>query len=232
MDGVPGVGVELSVGRLLRGVQVGVVLVLALLLRCLYVVGWMRSKWGRASRVAADGGRVATLMVLGSGGHTTEMLEFVGRMEPARYAPRIYAVAATDTHSAGAVRAAEDARGRKDFAVARIPRSREVGQSWTSTVVSTARACLYCLVLVGRTRPGLVLVNGPGTCLPVLWSHFFWRVVGVLPLRSRAVFVETVARVKKPSLTGRLARPLVDLYFVQWEDLLGGAAIYTQGLVL
>ena len=104
--------------------------------------------------------------------------------------------------------------------------------SWTSTVASTARACLYCLILVFRTQPELVLINGPGTCLPVLWSHFFWRAVGVLPLRSRAVFVETVARVKKPSLTGRLARPLVDLYFVQWEDLLGGAAIHTRGLLL
>ena len=222
----------LSMGPAVRFLQVAAGLGLVLVLRCAYVVLWMRSAWGRAARDLPAGGKVATVIVLGSGGHTTEMLELSMRMDPERYSPRVYAVAATDTHSAGAVRAAEAARQRTDHAVARIPRSREVGQSWTSTVASTARACLYCLVLVFRTQPELVLINGPGTCLPVLWSHFFWRAVGVLPLRSRAVFVETVARVKKPSLTGRLARPLVDLYFVQWEDLLGGAAIHTRGLLL
>jgi beta-1,4-N-acetylglucosaminyltransferase len=55
-----------------------------------------------------------------------------------------------------------------------IPRSREVGQSWTTSVLTTAWACLVALRIVWTAWPSLVLVNGPGTCLPVcIAAHAF-----------------------------------------------------------
>ena len=43
--------------------------------------------------------RVATLIVLGSGGHTTEMLRLIGGLDGARYGPVTLVVAATDDRS-------------------------------------------------------------------------------------------------------------------------------------
>lgn len=42
---------------------------------------------------------VKTLIVLGSGGHTGEMLKMVATLDPFRHSPRIYVVAATDAIS-------------------------------------------------------------------------------------------------------------------------------------
>ncbi|KAG7165907.1 UDP-N-acetylglucosamine transferase subunit ALG14-like, partial [Homarus americanus] len=42
---------------------------------------------------------VKTLVVLGSGGHTGEMLKMVATLDPFCYSPRVYVVAATDAIS-------------------------------------------------------------------------------------------------------------------------------------
>ena len=52
-----------------------------------------------APRAAGDG-RVPTLVVLGSGGHTTEMLRLLGGLDASRYGPVTLVVAASDTTSA------------------------------------------------------------------------------------------------------------------------------------
>lgn len=39
---------------------------------------------------------VKTLVVLGSGGHTVEMLKMVAALDPVKYSPRMYVVADTD----------------------------------------------------------------------------------------------------------------------------------------
>jgi beta-1,4-N-acetylglucosaminyltransferase len=36
---------------------------------------------------------------------------------------------------------------------------------------------------------------------------------------ASVIYVESLSRVRRLSLTGRLMRPLADLYFVQWEEL-------------
>ena len=37
---------------------------------------------------------------------------------------------------------------------------------------------------------------------------------------AKIIYVESFARVKKPSLTGKLLYPFADLFIVQWEDML------------
>ena len=48
-----------------------------------------------------------------------------------------------------------------------IPRSREVGQSYCWSVLTTIKACLYAIPQAIWINPDLLLVNGPGTCLPL-----------------------------------------------------------------
>ncbi|KAJ0082689.1 hypothetical protein Patl1_10136 [Pistacia atlantica] len=47
-----------------------------------------------------------------------------------------------------------------------IYRSREVGQSYISSVWTTLLAIAHALWLMIRIRPQVVLCNGPGTCIP------------------------------------------------------------------
>ena len=46
--------------------------------------------------------------------------------------------------------------------------SREVKQSWLSTVFSTLKAILYAIPIIYEDRPDLLLLNGPGTCIPIV----------------------------------------------------------------
>ena len=106
-----------------------------------------------------------TLVVLGSGGHTTEILSLCRAMDVSRYVPATFVVADSDHLSEAR---AEDTllntawvshRDRCRFW--RVPRAREVGQSWLSTVGTTAFACAHAFGIVTTVRPELILVNGP-----------------------------------------------------------------------
>ncbi|CAI5475494.1 unnamed protein product [Closterium sp. Yama58-4] len=100
-----------------------------------------------------------------------------------------------------------------------VYRSREVGQSYITSVATTIIATLHAMLLVARVRPQLLLCNGPGTCLPICIAVFTLHVLGVQS--SSIVFVESVARVHHLSLTGRLLHRvgIVDWFFVQWPHL-------------
>lgn len=103
-------------------------------------------------------------------------------------------------------------------AVETIPRSREVGQSWLSTVWTTLVALVMTILVLLRWRPRVLVVNGPGTCVPVVLSAWVWRYLGVS--RTRIVFVESACRVETLSLTGIIMyRLLADRVLVQWPGL-------------
>jgi beta-1,4-N-acetylglucosaminyltransferase len=156
-----------------------------------------------------------TLVVLGSGGHTTEMLDLIKNLNPKRYTPLVYVIATTDTTTEIRVQAMG---GRLPDSTWRIPRSREVGQSYSSSIATTLYSFLHAIYLVGSVRPGLVLCNGPGTCLPIAVVAFALRVLAVC--ECEIIFVESFCRVTSLSLTGRLLYNLVDSFVVHWEPLL------------
>ncbi|CAI5970223.1 unnamed protein product [Closterium sp. NIES-65] len=163
-----------------------------------------------------------------SWGHTAEMLCLVGALDHGRYSPRCYIAAATDAISLPKARQLEQALAQEAPAPAlpvpppsylSVYRSREVGQSYLTSVLTTIAATLHAMLLVARVRPQLLLCNGPGTCLPICIAVFTLHVLGVQS--SSIVFVESVARVDHLSLTGRLLHRLgiVDRFFVQWPHL-------------
>ena len=172
------------------------VVLLALLVRC---------------RRRRNSNRIATLVVLGSGGHTAEMLRLVADFDFDRYGPLTLVTAATDTTSRAK---AERELPREALATARwaaIPRAREVGQSFGSSVPSTLHALWACMHLIWTAAPELVLVNGPGTCVPV-------AVLGRLS-GSRVIFVESWCRVQSLSLTGRIMYWVAHRFVVHWPEL-------------
>ena len=189
-------------------------------------------------RRPADGPPLRTLVVLGSGGHTAEMFALLRALPPSRYAPRVYVLADTDTTSAVKVDAHEATIGARlavdetvddaelelltGHALVRIPRSREVGQRYVTSAFTTARAAMHAMGLVWRETPDVVLSNGPGTCVPICLAAFASRVLG-RGTKTAVVYVESVCRVRRLSLTGEILYRLriADALFVQWEGLLG-----------
>jgi len=66
--------------------------------------------------------------------------------------------------------------------------------------------------ILRRERPQLILSTGAGPAVPfALAGRFLFRI--------RVVFVETITRIKRPSLTGRIMYRLTNEFFYQWESL-------------
>ena len=118
---------------------------------------------------------VKTMVVLGSGGHTAEMMALLRKLNRGTFAPLLYVIARSDHTSAQRIEAFERecAPGGATHRLLRLPRSREVGQSYFTSVFTTLRALVHATYLVYRHRPSVVLCNGPGTCIPICaaaWS--------------------------------------------------------------
>lgn len=196
----------------------GALTVIALLATLALVQRWRR-------RRAPDKASVRVLAVLGSGGHTAEMLRLLPSLCANEAYSRIdFVLAETDTSSrASAERLqGELARAKRPLppiAFHTIPRSREVGQSYASSVLTTLRATASAIATVVGCRSDLILCNGPGTCLPVCVIARASALV--MPRATKIVYVESVARVRTLSLTGRIVwrLGLADGFFVQWHEL-------------
>ena len=171
-------------------------------------------KQGPGTATAKRTKPISTVVVLGSGGHTTEMLQLLQYLAPQHYTPLTFIVARTDTTSLPRVTAMGV---RSADAIHFIPRSREVGQSYASSILTTLWSLVYSLGLVLWIRPGLLLCNGPGTCLPIAVWTFLGRILGLW--EGKIIFCESFCRVKTLSLTGKLLYPIVDLFVVHWEQL-------------
>lgn len=159
--------------------------------------------------------KVSTLVVLGSGGHTTEMLHLLSKIQTQRYQPLFYVLADTDHTSKAKFEASPLAPRAADYI--RIPRAREVGESWAWSLVKTVYACIYAVAVVARKRPELIICNGPGTCLPVCLAAFALRCCFLLDVHI--VFCESFCRVRTLSLTGKILYKIADRFVVQWPNL-------------
>ncbi|XP_076897275.1 uncharacterized protein LOC143550530 [Bidens hawaiensis] len=166
---------------------------------------------------------LSTLVVLGSGGHTAEMINLLNVLQKDRFAPRFYIAAATDNMSLQKARVFEDVLDDKTSLQGpefmQIYRSREVGQSYITSVGTTLYALGHALWLMVKIRPQVILCNGPGTCIPICAIAFIFKVLGIR--WSNIFYVESIARVKRLSLSGLLLYKLrmADQLFVQWPQL-------------
>ncbi|KAI4579906.1 hypothetical protein MJT46_001274 [Ovis ammon polii x Ovis aries] len=166
---------------------------------------------------------LSLLVVAGSGGHTTEILRLLENLSNA-YSPRHYIVADTDEMSTHKINSFEQIRADRnpsatfpEYYVHRIPRSREVQQSWLSSVLTTLYSMCLSFPLTYRVKPDLVLCNGPGTCVPICISALLLGILGIK--KVIIVYVESICRVEHLSLSGKILFHLSDYFIVQWPTL-------------
>ena len=122
---------------------------------------------------------------------------------------RLRAREVEDDRHAGDGRVRHAAHDR--LATLAVRRAREVGQSFGSSVPSTLHALWACVQLLWTAVPELVLVNGPGTCVPVA---VLARLFG-----SRVIFAESWCRVSTLSLTGCIMYWVAHRFVVHWPEL-------------
>lgn len=159
-----------------------------------------------------------TIICIGSGGHTTEMLKLMKDLDFQKYYPRYYFVANNDTTSITKVEEFERSRGQVDgYKIIKIPRSRIVHQSYFTSIFSTIYSIIYSFPIVCLLRADLVLCNGPGTCIPVCGISFLLKTAFITD--TKIVFVESFCRTKTFSLTGKILMYLADNIIVQWPYL-------------
>ncbi|KAI9361806.1 UDP-N-acetylglucosamine transferase subunit alg14 [Pilaira anomala] len=158
-----------------------------------------------------------TCIVLGSGGHTAEMLQLIKSLDPERYTPRSYIVANTDKLSEEKAIEYEQSLIKGSFDIYKIPRARKVGQSMSSVPWTMLLALLTCTKVLIQSWPDLILCNGPGSCIPICMLAYIPRVVGIKKIEI--IYIESFARVDTLSLSGKLLYPFVDRFLVQWPEL-------------
>lgn len=171
---------------------------------------------------------------LGSGGHTAEMIALLSGVDKSRYTPRTYVYCRGDSMSVQLVSDLE--QSQQAYSLLALPRARRVGQSWISTLGTALWTLLwavhYTFFVPLRARPSqpwvdVLLVNGPGTCVVLVLVMYIRRVLGLH--FTRIIYVESFARVKSLSLSGRLLRPLVDTFVVQWPGASEGDQVTYRG---
>lgn len=89
-------------------------------------------------------------------------------------------------------------------------RSREVGQSYLTSVGTTLLAMSHALWLMIRIRPQVVLSNGPGTCVPLYIIAFLFKVAGII---GHLFFMPRVYQEKTSSSSLCWLSRVVDLFY-------------------
>ncbi|KAE8843609.1 hypothetical protein PTNB73_09326 [Pyrenophora teres f. teres] len=147
--------------------------------------------------------------------------------------------------------------GPDHYNIAVLPRARKIHQP----LLTTPFTCLYTLLsafkpllssppllpdqppttpyeAAAADLPDLIVTNGPATAVIVVLANLILRFFNVRGADSRGkcktVYVESFARVKTLSLSGKLLVRVVDRFLVQWEELEGvggGRAEYWGVLV-
>lgn len=151
------------------------------------------SRYLQSKAVSNEGNRQLRLttknimVVFGSGGHTTEMLMMLASGKQCifeKYNHIYFVIGASDTWSYTKVKDffkvkqnvdIEEQIRKGKLTVYRVYRAREVKQSYITSVGTTLFALLhsYWLIckthLITRHQIDLVVSNGPGTSLPILY---------------------------------------------------------------
>ncbi|KAI9811938.1 MAG: UDP-N-acetylglucosamine transferase subunit [Phylliscum demangeonii] len=259
---------------------IGLVVSLLILLRLLYILPSVHPT-RPLTRRRHDPTRL--LVVLGSGGHTAEMLAILRHLDPTSYTHRTYVISEGDDFSAVRAEAFEaslkpltkprvddddksssvnndndndnenplartslhahpTALPSVDYEICVVPRARKIHQPLRTTPVSALRCLAHCLRVLRGPNPGpatrypdLIVTNGPGTAVCVVWASLWLRFWGLARTRGRmrTIYIESWARVRRLSLSGRILLYCVDRMLVQWPGLhgVGGRAEYLGVLV-
>ncbi|KAF4548039.1 Oligosaccharide biosynthesis protein Alg14-like protein [Elsinoe fawcettii] len=236
-------------------ITIALLLVATVTLRLLFILPRFRQRPTQRKR----GSKSHLLIVLGSGGHTAEMIymlekavlglpkEMVAagasndheRLDWSNFTYRTWVAGAEDNFSilrakefeeATATASSKRSKDDKSYRIVQVPRARRIHQPLITSPISCLQCAWACVQLLLRAPastdfPDIILTNGPATATVLIFTSFLLRFLDYRGCHSRGkmrtVYVESWARVKKMSLSGRLLCWVADRLLVQWEQLQG-----------
>ena len=100
-------------------------------------------------------------LVLGSGGHTSELLKIISNL-PSMSHLVIYSSADTLSLSkyASSMKSSASCCSSDPPEIVRIPRARSVGQSYLTSIFTTIYSLLFCISLFLKFHPKVVTIKG------------------------------------------------------------------------
>eukprot|EP00347_Sterkiella_histriomuscorum_P020197 403338725 len=189
------------------------------------------------------------MIVFGSGGHTTEMLLMLKQLNFDKYDSITFVLGHSDTFSLNKIRdffrkyrnidlkihqneqiqsqeqSKDDTTKMKTvelgnkFRIVRLFRSREVKQSYMSSIITTIRGLLHSFKIIYECQPDLIVTNGPGTAMPLCYARWIMSKIFWIKPKAKILFIESFCRVTSLSLTGKLLKPIANKFVIQWEEL-------------
>ncbi|MCQ5377694.1 MAG: UDP-N-acetylglucosamine transferase subunit ALG14 [Candidatus Methanomethylicia archaeon] len=142
------------------------------------------------------------LMILGSGGHTAQLIRLSDML--GRVFDYAYLISYDDKLSARKIKIP----GEVYF----VHRARSHEDNLLVTGFKILRLFVESLVAFLRIRPEAVVSAGPGIAVPI---SVICKIFG-----KRVIFIEDWSKVYQQSKTGRVMYHISDLFFVQWPELL------------
>jgi beta-1,4-N-acetylglucosaminyltransferase len=170
----------------------------------------------RAKKTSAN-----AVIVLGSGGHTSEMLNILRQTSSFRQDyNRIYIISSGDGFSASKANAFEkEVQSNRNFKILTVRRARRVHQSFWTAPLSTLLCLADCTKVLYQNPSDIIITNGPGTGVCVVLASIILRFFFVRSSSMRTIFIESWARVRTLSLSGKILKYFVDRFVVQWPQL-------------
>jgi beta-1,4-N-acetylglucosaminyltransferase len=154
-------------------------------------------------------------IVTGSGGHLTEALSIIEAFK--RH--DVFLV----VHSFPSLREIQLDEIKKIYRLKIL-----LGYSSLFAVFLTALVNLFQFIRIfWKEKPSILFSTGAEIAVPAFY-------VGKIFFRTRLIFLETLTRVKDLSYAGKVLYPIVDLFLVQWPELLkkaGPKAVYGGRLI-
>jgi UDP-N-acetylglucosamine:LPS N-acetylglucosamine transferase len=137
---------------------------------------------------------VDVLLVCSGGGHLLQLWSLASAWEGRS---RAWVVASHDGSDAESLLAGEA------YVLAHTPTTRNLGNLFRNAGLAWR--------VLSHTRPAVVVSTGAAIAVPFAWLA---RLRGI-----RVVYIESLARTERPSLSCRLVRPAADRLYVQWPGL-------------
>lgn len=159
------------------------------------------------------------MVLLGSGGHTGEMIRILTQID-IRPVSRTWIISSGDSTSAEKAKWYEETHDNNSSTTSEIlelHRARRVGESMILSIKNTLISSIKTGLLVYKRSPDVLLVNGPGTSVPLAYVLFLLRFLGIGS--TKIIYIESLARLEHLSVSGMLILPIADRFLVQSKTL-------------
>ena len=160
------------------------------------------------------------MIILGSGGHTGEILLMIQKLDFNKFSSCYLVSSHNDKNSENKAKESIpiDKYKNTKFIFLKIYRSRNVGQSFISSIPTTLYALFQSFFILIKYRPNMVVTNGPVVAFPILFIGYILRILMIL-CEFKIMFIESYCRTKSISLCGKIVEPLCDRFIVLWKNL-------------